>query len=336
MGFWSAYRSSLKPSEVEEPIDTWLQRPLGYLIARTLLPTPMTANQLTVASIPVGLAGGAFMIAQASHHMAIAAGFLFLSGVLDCADGQLARMRRAQSELGRTLDGIVDAVRTLAAVGGATWLFLDRYRDVRWGTALTLGLVALTVVTSLLHTTGYDHYKNVFVRLTRPEVHDGEDLEDAVAQLVEARREGSFPKRFGLSIYVGFLGGQRALLRFFDPYTRRLGDLPASTPERAAIYRVHATWPMDVWRSLFGFGSLVFGLGVFTAIGRLEWFVVYRLIVLNAVFFFYLAPVQRRASREAFRAMADPGASPDGDADGQPGQLTEPLMQRAVSPSTPQ
>jgi hypothetical protein len=102
-------------------------------------------------------------------------------------------------------------------------------------------------------------------------------------------------------MYLGYLGRQRRLLRWYDPYTvGRLRRLPAYDAERARIYERHALAPMRWLRGFFGVGSLVFGFALFNAIGRPDWFLVYRLGVLNLIFFGLLWPLQRRASRRAF------------------------------------
>ena len=46
-GFWSGYWQSLKSLDVEEPIDLYVHRPLAYLLARALLPTPISPNWVT-------------------------------------------------------------------------------------------------------------------------------------------------------------------------------------------------------------------------------------------------------------------------------------------------
>jgi hypothetical protein len=60
---------------------------------------------------------------------------------------------------------------------------------------------------------------------------------------------------------------------------------------------------MRVWRAFFGFGSLVFGIAAATALDVLDAYMVLRLVLMNAVFYGYLRPAQRRASEGAFRAM---------------------------------
>mgnify|MGYP003579830870 CR=1 FL=1 len=60
---------------------------------------------------------------------------------------------------------------------------------------------------------------------------------------------------------------------------------------------------MRLWRSFFGFGSLVFGISVSVALGLVPYYMLLRLVVLNVVFYGYLRPEQRRVTRAAFTAM---------------------------------
>jgi hypothetical protein len=159
------------------------------------------------------------------------------------------------------------------------------------------------MVTSSFHTAMYDHYKNVFLRLTGP-YQEGEDYEAARAQYEQKRHGAGFIVRLAYPIYLFYVKSQRDYVRGFDPWTSsRFALYPPYGAERALVYRKIAGPVMRVWRSAFGFGSLVFGLALFNAIGRPEILLVLRLVVLNAVFYAYLRPVQRRASREAFGAM---------------------------------
>jgi hypothetical protein len=76
--------------------------------------------------------------------------------------------------------------------------------------------------------------------------------------------------------------------------------LPAYDAQRASVYEKHAGRAMRIWKSAFGFGSLVFGIALSLTLDVLGWYMLLRLTLLNAVFYLYLRPLQRRASREAF------------------------------------
>jgi phosphatidylglycerophosphate synthase len=316
MSLLSEYKSSLKSVEVEEPIDLALHRPLAFVVAKAALRTPLTPNQLTVVSMLLGVLGGASLYLSSAGrffgapllvgHLAGAA-LLFWSAVVDCSDGMLARMRRTSSELGRMLDGVADLVTMAAVTFGSVAVIFQLYPG-RTSMAAAVVLAALTVYTSQFHTSGYDFYKNVYLRMTVPQNHEGEDVEHAEERWEKAKeRPMSLVMSISYHTYVGYLRGQRKFIGWFDPHAVvRLSSLPAMSPERAEVYRRHHAPLMLVWRSLFGVGSLMFGFVVANAFGRPDLFLLFRLVVLNGVFFLYLMPAQRRASRLANEELGIP------------------------------
>ena len=85
----------------------------------------------------------------------------------------------------------------------------------------------------------YDHYKNVFLRLTGP-YQEGEDYEAARARY-ESERRGDRARSCRASaypVYLFYLKSQRDYVMKFDPYTSaRLTLFPRFDTGRAAIYR---------------------------------------------------------------------------------------------------
>jgi phosphatidylglycerophosphate synthase len=307
MGFWDAYFRSLMPLEVEEPIDVWVHRPPAYVLARILLPTPVSPNLVTVGSIVVGCAAGAAIFANFRWHLPLAGALIFSSAVLDCCDGQLARLRKSSSALGRMLDGVADLVVSTVVVGGGAWLVLRQYQQPLWFFLVALVLTLTTIFTSSFHTTMYDHFKNVFLRMTHPSYREGEDLTVAEARFQAQRAAMSFGLRLAWGIYFFYMRSQSEYSDKFDPTARRLlAENPEFNERNAAIYRKHAGGAMRVWRTLFGFGSLVFGLAVSIALDITEYYLLFRLLLLNAVFYGYLRPQQRQASRRALQEITSP------------------------------
>ena len=60
---------------------------------------------------------------------------------------------------------------------------------------------------------------------------------------------------------------------------------------------------MRMWRTWFGFGSLVLGLALFIGLGVPEYYLLFRLIALNGLFYGYMRPAQQAASRRAFAEL---------------------------------
>src|SRR3954466_11674803 len=88
--FWDGYFRSLKPLEVEEPIDVWVHRPPAYVLARLLVPVRFVSpNLVTLCSILLGCAAGVAIFASFRGHLPVAGALIFSSAVFDCADGQL-------------------------------------------------------------------------------------------------------------------------------------------------------------------------------------------------------------------------------------------------------
>jgi len=305
MGFWDAYFRSLKPLEVEEPIDVWVHRPPAYVLAKILLPTPVSPNLVTVGSILTAFAAGAAIFAAFPGHLPLAGVLIFSSAVLDCCDGQLARLRKSSSAFGRMLDGVADLVGSTVVVGGGAWLVLRKFDGSLPVFLLALVLALTTIVTGSFHTTMYDHFKNVFLRMTHPSYREGEDLSSAAARFQSQRGQMSLVIRIAWEIYFFYMRSQSEYAEKFDSTSRRLTrDFPEYNERNAAIYRKHAGAAMRWWRTLFGFGSLVFGLAVSIGFDITEYYLLFRLILLNGLFYGYLRPTQREASRRAFEEIS--------------------------------
>lgn len=81
----------------------WDQR-LARVLVRPLVSTPVTPNQITIATILLALAG-AGLLATGNHVAAnYGAGLFVLARFLDHFDGELARQKNMQSRLGYYLD----------------------------------------------------------------------------------------------------------------------------------------------------------------------------------------------------------------------------------------
>jgi phosphatidylglycerophosphate synthase len=304
MGFWSGYRSSLKSLDVEEPVDVWVHRPVAYVIARACFPLPISPNAITALSIVAGIASGVALVCDFPRHLVVGGLLLFLSAVLDCADGQLARMRGTSSAFGRMLDGTADLLTTGVVVPATVLLIWRSFATPCWAGATAVTLAVITIATSSFHVTMYDHYKNVYLSLTGPRA-EIDDYEAARGRYDAVRTTKiGVVSRISYPVYLFYLKSQRDYVKRFDPYTTtRLTLLPPHDPDRAATYRAVAAPIMWVWKSAFGFGSLVFGLALFDAVGHPEYYLGLRLVALNLVFYGYLRPAQRRASRDAFERM---------------------------------
>ena len=137
------YRASLKSAETEDWLDLHVIRPFCYYCAVFFAKFDIHPNTVTIWSMIIG-ASSAWFFAQGSFvygdntngdttlglvYNIIAVLLLMVADILDCTDGQLARMTGKKSRMGRILDG----------VAGFTW-FIPIYHAMVYRFYLHHGL----------------------------------------------------------------------------------------------------------------------------------------------------------------------------------------------------
>ncbi|MDA0655742.1 MAG: CDP-alcohol phosphatidyltransferase family protein [Proteobacteria bacterium] len=134
-------------------------RPISLALTRRLVTTPISANAMTVLSTLIGVTGAPFFLSSSPGFQLIG-GMLFVThSVLDGCDGELARLRFAESRLGGLLDYWGDnlvhiAVFSCMAIGwslnaGSAWPLLAGCAAV-FGTIGSAGFVHWRTMRSLL------------------------------------------------------------------------------------------------------------------------------------------------------------------------------------------
>jgi hypothetical protein len=118
---WSEIAAIYRASKKKQDINWFTEhiaRPPAAVVVYALRGTRVTPNQVTFAS--AALAAGAcamFALLPGWSWLVIAAAVFELSFVLDCADGQLARLRKMASPLGHLLDFLMDELKAMAVFG---------------------------------------------------------------------------------------------------------------------------------------------------------------------------------------------------------------------------
>jgi hypothetical protein len=143
-----AYRRTRKPRDIFW--NRFVARPAAAVVLVPLQSSPVTPNQITFASLAVFAAGAAVMVLVPGWSgLLIAVGVIELSYVLDCVDGQLARLRGTSTPVGAHLDFLMDELKAfvlVAVVGVRLW---QADGNERWLLEGLGGLVAVASAISL-------------------------------------------------------------------------------------------------------------------------------------------------------------------------------------------
>jgi hypothetical protein len=261
------YRSTLKPAEIETIFDFGFFRPIAFQVVKLVMPTKLTPNHLTAMSIAAGLAGSVLLRFDSPAATVAGAGLMLVYGVLDCADGQLARARGSSSRLGRILDGMSDYV-----VGVSSGVALSLRLADAMGPAGAL-LAAGGLASVLVQGTMFDQFKNRFLRRSGSSYREGDDLEETLAAIAELKKNGGSIVVIGLHhVYATFLRVQN------------LASSAAEAPPTPAEARLHAERLAPVARAAayLGPSTHLVLLAGFMAAGRLDLYVWLRLTAGNA------------------------------------------------------
>ena len=230
---------SHKGRSVEEWVDLHFFRPIGIRIARALLPTGISADQVTLWSLVIGLVAGHLFAYRDHWTNLIGFGLFVVSDVFDSADGQLARLRGTSTRFGRVLDGINDNLRFV------NLYFHLIYRLVHTGYWWP-GAFLLVAAAGLAHTfqsAAIDFVRNAYLYIGvggRGELDLPEDLDPAP--------RGSWLQRFGARVYRDYVLRQVQLFPRSVKLIRALRQGGVSTPFRMQYRaRQDAVLPLCAW-----------------------------------------------------------------------------------------
>ena len=209
MSIRSQYRASLKDRRGEELLDLWLFRPPAFLLAKLLVHTPVTPNQITLAALVSGGVAGCFLAAGDRRAAILGAVLYGISNMLDCCDGMVARLKGTGSQTGRMIDVFADCLTgTFLYIGLGIGLTAA-------GTGLPLHpwiLVVAAGISFAIQSASFDGHRNAFLsRLRNDSAHEEQEL--CELERDSCRRSaspGEFLRRMLAGLYVGYMRLQRS------------------------------------------------------------------------------------------------------------------------------
>ncbi len=210
--FKKKYKESLKSMDTEEPIDLMFYRPIGYAWAVLFSKLGIVPNIVTIASIFLGVGAGILFYFNDIWLNIIGMFLLVWANSFDSADGQLARITKQYSRLGRILDGL----------SGDLW-FLTIYVAICMREVVTSDFFmahnwviwAVAIFTGLCHgkqAAAADYYRQFHLYFLKGK--DGSEL-DSVAQLdikyAELSWKHNFMAKLVLFFYRNYTANQEKL-----------------------------------------------------------------------------------------------------------------------------
>src|SRR5437773_527980 len=143
-----AYRRTKKPHDILW--NRYVARPAAAVLLVPLERSSVTPNQVTFASLVVFAAGAGLLLAMPGRlGLALAVLVIELSYVLDCVDGQLARLRGTSTPIGAHLDFLMDELKAFLLVAATAARLWQASGQPFWLLEGLGGLVAVASAISL-------------------------------------------------------------------------------------------------------------------------------------------------------------------------------------------
>lgn len=281
----SQYEASLKHPDVEETIDLWFYRPLGFRLALLGKRLHWTPNQITIASIFLGVGCGLLCYPEAWWLNALAIVLLILADICDSADGQLARLTRQYSPLGRILDG----------AAGDLW-FITIYLAIffrlfpEWGMwGFLLG--ALAGLSHRQQAALADYYRQIHLLMVKVSSGSAQTLSEftTLAKEQEKMQSLSFREQpvetFFQWFYVGYLRFQEGQTPRWQAFRKRFGDEEQLTSALAEQFRQQSRPLMPIANALtFNCRAITLFVSLMLGLPWLYW--VAEITVFNGLYYY--------------------------------------------------
>jgi phosphatidylglycerophosphate synthase len=158
---WQRVGNERQRQLAERKLDAWLVKPtdgifaranrtISIPISRRIIPFPITPNMVSLFTLVVSFAAGAFLALGGYWNMLTGAILSWLSSVLDGCDGEVARLKLQESDFGCWLETICDNLYYLFIFSGLT-IGLVRSSGNRsyllWGGLLVFGATMSFIMT---------------------------------------------------------------------------------------------------------------------------------------------------------------------------------------------
>ena len=291
------YNQSLKSMDTEEHIDLWFYRPFGFLWAVFFAKLGISPNIVTIASIFLGVGGGILLYFGAEPYIWLNYLGIFLiiwANTYDSADGQLARLTKQYSQIGRILDGVSGDLWFLAIYFalvfrelhfGDAWLgdfFMQSQNHwIIWTMAIAAG------VCHALQSAMADYYRQFHLYFLKGE--GGSELE-STEKLNEQIKQSSGFKRITMLFYRNYTANQErltpAMQRLRRELKKQFGDQMAPQQFRDDFRKL--SLPLMKYTNMLTFNTRTIALFI-SVIIRIPWlYFAFELIVLNIMLIYMI------------------------------------------------
>jgi hypothetical protein len=207
MSLASEFKRSLKTIDSEEILDLIIFRPISFLLVKLIYPTNITPNQISIVALIFGILTGILYGFATPQFFIYASASFFICNTLDCMDGQLARLKKNGTKIGRVIDGFIDYITSISVFIGIGIAMTTITGEAFYSWALTIG----AGISKALQNMFFDHYRNMYLEYV---YHKSSSLEEEIEEYSNEKERlksisGHHIEKLLISLYLAYSNFQK-------------------------------------------------------------------------------------------------------------------------------
>lgn len=273
MSLSSEYKQSLKTVDSEEILDLVIFRPVSFLLVKLIYNTNITPNQISTVALMFGILSGVLYGFSTYDFLLLGSASFFICNMLDCMDGQLARLKKNGTEIGRVVDGFIDYITSISVFLGLGIAMTSITGDPLYSWVLTI----FAGISKALQNMFFDHYRNMYLEHV---YHKASSVDDEIIEYSEEKErlksiKGKHLEKFLIGIYLYYSTVQKNSTKHIDLNV---------SPE---LYKAKNQLLLRLW-SWIGSTTHMILLSVFAILNRIDLYLIVTITLGNLIFIILL------------------------------------------------
>ncbi len=269
MSLTSEFKQSLKTTDSEEILDLFIFRPLSFIFVKLIYNTNITPNHISVVALIFGILSGILYGFGTQEFLILGSASFFICNTLDCMDGQLARLKKNGTKIGRVIDGFIDYVTSISVFLGLGIAMTHITGNASYSWLLTIG----AGISKALQNMFFDHYRNSYLENVYNKVSGlDEEIKEYSDEKEKLKNEkGRYLEKFLISAYLYYSNLQKNSTSYVE--------LTVSPQE----YKDKNKLLLRLW-SWIGSTTHMVALIIFSLFNRIDLYLIYTVTLGNFVF----------------------------------------------------
>ncbi len=278
---------SRKSNDTEDAFDVFFTDRLGLILARGFIKLHFTPNMVTLLSMFFGICGGILFYSQDIRVNIIGIFLEIFAAILDCSDGQVARLTNQRSRLGRILDGFSDGMCFAAMYLGLGFRLMQEnipFTDRPWGLLIWPLVLFAGGICHMGQSRMADYYRNVHLYFLNnaygSELARSAKIREELESLPE---NASAFDRFLLNFYCTYTRAQEAKTPKLQRLLNHIDENGGKVPDETAALYVRGSRELIHMTNLLTYNLRAYSLYLLLMLRMHVWYLPFVILIMEAI-----------------------------------------------------